>query len=142
MTTLRVGDSVRIMLLCHGARPGSPGRIASCASTPCCAETPLLEAYDAAVICEEDDDGLWHRTAGDVHEYVAVRGAVLIRVSGRGAPAGDLRAAAQAVHVPSVAELELLFSDAPQLPSGSPVERGDLPEHGDGAPIDPSGPGG
>jgi hypothetical protein len=107
-----------------------------------CAATPLFEAHDVAVTCEEDEDGLWHRTAGDAHEYVATRDDVLIRVSGRGAPEEDLRAAAQAVHVPSEAELELLFSDAPEPPSGVPVERGDLPEHGDGAPIDPSGPGG
>lgn len=107
-----------------------------------CPETPLEEAYDAAVSCEEDDGGLWHRSAGDAHEYVVTRGEVLIRVSGQGAPVEDLRAAAQAVHVPSVAELELLFSDAPAQPTGMPVERGDLPENGDGAPIDPSGPGG
>lgn len=107
-----------------------------------CPETPLEEAFDAVVTCEEDEDGLWHRSAGDAHEYVVTRAGVLIRVSGQGAPAEDLRAAAQAVHVPSVAELELLFSDAPELPTGPPVERGDIPEDGDGAPVDPSGPGG
>lgn len=107
-----------------------------------CAEMPMFESGEAAVTCEEDDDGLWHRTAGDVHEYFAVRGDVLIRVSGRGASAEDLRAAAQAVRVPSAAELELLFSEALKRLQGQPVERGDLPEHGDGAPIDPSGPGG
>lgn len=107
-----------------------------------CTATPLDEAYDAAVTCEEEEDGLWHRTAGNAHEYVVDRGDALIRVSGQGAPAEDLRTAAQAVHVPSAAELELLFSDVPELPSGPPVERGDIPEDGDGAPIDPSGPGG
>ena len=105
-----------------------------------CAATPLEEAVDAAVTCAEAD-GVWHRSAGDVHEYVAVRGDALIRVSGVGAPPADLLAAAQAVHVPSTTELAMLFSDAPALPT-APVERGDLPENGDGAPIDPTGPGG
>ena len=67
---------------------------------------------------------------------------MLIRVIGTGSPPEDLKAAAQAAHVPSAAELEFLFSDAPELPTGPPVERGDLPENGDGAPIDEPGPGG
>ncbi|MFH8249071.1 hypothetical protein ACH3VR_01725 [Microbacterium sp. B2969] len=107
-----------------------------------CPATPLEEAYDAAVTCEQVEDGLWHRSAGDAHEYVATRGGVLIRVSGSGAPPEDLQAAAQAAHVPSAAELELLFSDAPEVPTGPPVERGDIPQNGDGAPIDQPGPGG
>lgn len=105
-----------------------------------CAAIPLEEAIAAAVTCAEEH-GVWHRSAGDVHEYVAVHGDVLIRVSGVDAPPADLLAAVQAVHVPSVTELALLFSDAPALPT-APVERGDLPENGDGAPIDPTGPGG
>lgn len=107
-----------------------------------CAVLPLEEARDATVTCDEVAEGLWHRRAGDAHEYVATRDGVIVRVSGTGAPPEDLRAAAEAVRVPSAAELEMLFSDAPQLRTGPPVERGDLPEHGDGAPIDPSGPGG
>jgi len=107
-----------------------------------CPTVPLEEAFDAPVTCEEEESGLWHRSAGDVHEYVATRDGVLIRVSGRGAPPEDLRAAAQAAHVPSTAELERLFSDAPEVPTGPPVERGDIPGDGDGAPVDPTGPGG
>lgn len=41
----------------------------------------------------------------------------------------------------SDAELDLLFSGLPAGPA-QPIERGDLPENGDGAPIDPTGPGG
>jgi len=44
------------------------------------------------------------------------------------------------VHVPSEAELDLLFSDLPVAP-GAPTERGNLPENGVGAPMDPVGPG-
>ena len=105
-----------------------------------CEALPLGEAVDVPVTCAEEQ-GVWHRAAGDVHEYVAVHGDALIRVSGVDAPPADLLAAAQAAHVPSAAELALLFSDAPARPT-TPVERGDLPENGDGAPIDPTGPGG
>lgn len=107
-----------------------------------CPTTPLDDAPDAPVTCDEVEAGLWHRSAGDAHEYVAIRDDVLIRVSGAGAPPADLEAAAVAAHVPSAAELELLFADAPELSTEPPVERGDLPENGDGAPIDEPGPGG
>lgn len=106
-----------------------------------CVEAPLSEAPAEPVTCT-DEDGVWHRTGGGVHEYIAVREGALIRVTGmNGTPRADLLAAAKAVRVPSDAELELLFSDLPTGPA-EPVERGDLPENGDGAPIDPVGPGG
>lgn len=106
-----------------------------------CVETPLWEAPDEPVTCTEEE-GVWHRSGGSVHEYIAVRDGALIRVSGMNdTPPAELQAAAEAVHVPSEAELELLFSDLPDVPA-EPVERGDLPENGDGAPIDPVGPGG
>lgn len=105
-----------------------------------CAAQPLDEAPDQVVTCA-DEDGVWHRSAGEVHEFIAVRDDALIRVTGAGAPAEDLRAAAEAVRVPSADELVALFSDAPRGPA-VPVERGDIPENGDGAPIDPTGPGG
>lgn len=106
-----------------------------------CVEMPLWDAPDDTVTCTDEGD-VWHRSAGSVHEYVAVRDGALIRVTGMNdAPRADLLAAAKAVHVPSDAELALLFSDAPEAPA-DPVERGDVPENGDGAPVDPSGPGG
>ncbi|MGP3533280.1 hypothetical protein ACTU3I_00670 [Microbacterium sp. RD1] len=104
-------------------------------------ETIPVEGADGAPVTCEDEDGVWHRSAGELHEYVAVRGDAYILVSGTGADAADLLAAAKAVHVPSDAELTALLSDAPTS-APTPVERGDLPENGDGAPIDPTGPGG
>ncbi len=107
-----------------------------------CAETPLWETPGAPVTCAEEEGDIWHRAAGGVDEYVAARDGASIWVAGMNeAPPADLRAAARAVHVPSEAELDLLFSDAPEVPP-TPVERGDLPENGDGAPVDPGGPGG
>jgi len=107
-----------------------------------CDATPLWEASEVAVTCTEEGNGLWHRAGGDIHEYVAVRDGALIVVTGmHNAPREDLLAAAKAVHVPSEAELERLFSDLPTEPP-QPVERGDIPQNGDGAPVDPVGPGG
>lgn len=105
-----------------------------------CEAMPLEEAFGEPVMCTEEN-GVWHRSAAEAHEYMTARAGVVIRVSGSGAPLEDIRAAAEAVHVPSRAELEMLFSDAPVEPS-APVERRDLPEHGDGAPVDRTGPGG
>ena len=105
-----------------------------------CVQLPLWDAPDETVSCTEDGD-VWRRSGGGVDEYIAVRGGALIRVTGmNGATPADLGAAADSVRVPSSAELELLFSDL-EAP-GEPVERGDLPENGDGAPIDTVGPGG
>ena len=106
-----------------------------------CAAMPLWDAPDDAVTCTRED-GVWHRSAGGIHEYVAARDGALIRVTGMdGASRADLLAAAKAVRVPSEAELQRLFSDVPRSPV-EPLQRGDLPENGDGAPIDPTGPGG
>ncbi|WP_019179667.1 hypothetical protein [Microbacterium yannicii] len=106
-----------------------------------CVETPLWDAPADPVTCT-DEDGVWHRSGGGVDEYIAVRDDVLIQVTGmNNAPPAELLAAAKAVRVPSDAELELLFSDVPDVPA-APVERGDLPDTGDGAPVDPVGPGG
>jgi len=106
-----------------------------------CVETPLWEAPNEPVTCT-DEEGVWHRSGGGVHEYIAVRDGALIRITGMNdVSRADLLAAAKAVHVPSDAELDFLFSDLPEV-APEPVERGDLPENGDGAPIDPVGPGG
>lgn len=106
-----------------------------------CAGTPLWDAPHAAVTCT-DEDGVWHRRGGGIEEYVAVHDGALIWVTGTNAASpGDLLQAAENVRVPTDAELDQLFADAPEAPT-EPVERGDLPENGDGAPIDPVGPGG
>jgi hypothetical protein len=69
------------------------------------------------------------------------RGDAYVVLEGQGVEASTLRAAADAVRVPREDELDHLFTDLPAL-SGTPVERGDLPPGGDGAPIDPPGAGG
>ena len=106
-----------------------------------CAATPLWVGPSGSVTCARED-GVWHRSAEGSHEYVAVREGALIWVTGMDdASQSDLLTAAKNVHVPSAAELELLFSEVPKT-AGEPEERGNLPANGDGAPIDPSGSGG
>ncbi|MDT0116926.1 hypothetical protein Q9R20_07970 [Microbacterium sp. PRF11] len=114
--------------------PGAP-------TAESCAAMPLWDAPGEAVTCTEES-GLWHREGGGTHEFLAERDdATILVLGGNGAPVDDLRAAAEAVRVPSKADLERLFADAP-TDRQTPVERGDLPSHGDGAPIQPTGPGG
>ncbi len=69
-----------------------------------------------------------------------VRGEAFVSLEGTDVDAATLRAAGEAVRVPTVGELPHLFSEV-RVPDG-PVERGDLPEEGDGAPIDPDHAGG
>ncbi|PSL03262.1 hypothetical protein CLV30_108174 [Haloactinopolyspora alba] len=62
------------------------------------------------------------------------------------APAGavdaeTLRQAVEGAHAPDAGELEELFPAEHRPPERTPVERGDLPPHGDGAPQNPDGTG-
>ncbi|WP_116947075.1 hypothetical protein [Jiangella endophytica] len=78
--------------------------------------------------------------AGDQRECVAVHDGVAVTLSA-GADVADedtLRAAAEGAHPPSADELAELFEAVPDG-DGAPVERGDLPSSGDGAPLDPEG---
>jgi hypothetical protein len=68
------------------------------------------------------------------------RGDAHILLEGQDVDPATLRAAGEAVRVPRANELAHLFSDVP-VP-GPPVERGDLPPAGDGAPLDPPAAGG
>lgn len=106
-----------------------------------CATLPMWDDPETPVTCTEQD-GIWHRERNGAHEDIVVRDGAAVRIIGSaGATADEIDAAAKAVHVPSTTELDQMFSDTPRTPP-IPVERGDLPENGDGAPIQPSGPGG
>ena len=68
------------------------------------------------------------------------RGDVHVALDGVDVGAATMRAAAEGVRVPSAEELSHLFADVPK--AEVPVERGDLPPNGDGAPLDPPRVGG
>ena len=67
-------------------------------------------------------------------------GDVRVLLEGEDVDAATLREAAAGVRVPRADELDTLFEELPT--PGPPVERGDLPPEGDGAPMDPPGVGG
>jgi hypothetical protein len=98
---------------------------------------PAAEPAGAPVRCTDDGDG-WARTSGDRAEYAVQRGEHLVRVSGTG-PADLLRDAALRARPATSAELDDML---PPASDGDPVRRGDLPDTGDGAPMNPTGPGG
>lgn len=75
-----------------------------------------------------------------VQRCTVTRGAAHVALEGEGVESATLRAAAEAVRVPRTDELDALLADLP-VP-GPPVVRGDLPPEGDGAPLNPTGPGG
>jgi hypothetical protein len=105
---------------------------AGCPALP----VPAASPAGAPVRCTADGDG-WARESGDRREYALVHDGLLVRVSGTAGPE-VLAAAARAARPASPAELD----DMLPADRGGPVERGDLPDTGDGAPLNPTGPGG
>ncbi|TFH69838.1 membrane lipoprotein [Cellulomonas sp. HD19AZ1] len=92
-------------------------------------------ADPSAVACADlTDDDVDPPLCGVEHEGVHVT------FEGDGVDAATLRAAGEAVRVPSGDELAALVADLPEV-GDQPVERGDLPP-GDGAPRDDVGEGG
>lgn len=102
-----------------------------------CAARPLtdVESADASVRCARDEVG-WYREGGGRHEYIATRGDVLLLLTGKLTDV-DRETLKAAVAGARRAEVTGTPSARP-----SPVERGDLPTSGDGAPNNDVGPGG
>ncbi|MGI5487808.1 hypothetical protein [Microtetraspora malaysiensis] len=105
-----------------------------------CAETPIFDAEPgSAVTCDRDEAG-WYRSGGGRQEYIAVRGDHLIRLVGQ---TGDV---ARDALKSAVAGARNAVGDGTSTGEGSPppspVQRGDLPTHGDMAPDNHVGPGG
>ncbi|UYQ62237.1 hypothetical protein [Streptomyces peucetius] len=95
-----------------------------------------------AVECVKDGRS-WYRTSGAQHEYATEVDGRLVRVEADTATVGrdTLREAAEAAHAASDAELDDVLPPARE-DAGQPVERGDLPPAGDGAPNNDVGVGG
>lgn len=105
-----------------------------------CPNQPVGQGAGEPVTCERDGDA-WYRTSGQQHEYAVLEKGHVVRISGDSARVDReaLRAAAEAARRPTRAELDFLL---PPPHHGEPVERGDLPPVGDGAPNNDVGPGG
>ncbi|MGX1273066.1 hypothetical protein [Streptomyces phaeoluteigriseus] len=96
-----------------------------------CAQQPGAESSATPVACARDGDA-WYRSSGRWAEYAVPKEDFVIRVGGTNVPRDVLREAAEHLHRPSADELDTLLPSAPA--GGEPVERGDLPPVGDGAP--------
>ncbi|MEV2195869.1 hypothetical protein AB0I02_33585 [Streptomyces phaeochromogenes] len=100
-----------------------------------CPKTQVGQGAGESVACERDGDA-WYRKAGGQHEYAVPRDGHVIRLVGdaKRLDRAVLREAAKATHHPDAAELTALLPPAPEGTATEPVERGDLPPAGDGAP--------
>ncbi|MGW7368555.1 hypothetical protein ACWGI8_35315 [Streptomyces sp. NPDC054841] len=98
-----------------------------------CRSTHVDSAGDAPVTCEADGDATWYRSAGGRHEYARAEDGHVVRVAAdRSVDRATLRAAARAAHRADDRELDRILPE--EAPDAPPVERGDLPPVGDGAP--------
>ncbi|MEV5342009.1 hypothetical protein AB0K93_26515 [Streptomyces sp. NPDC052676] len=97
-----------------------------------CPKLPVGDASGGRTECRKDGKA-WYRSSGDGREYAVPKDGHVVRVgAGPDVPREVLREAALGAHRPTAGELDTL------LPEGrggaEPVERGDLPPVGDGAP--------
>ncbi|MFK4546230.1 hypothetical protein RKD29_005826 [Streptomyces tendae] len=99
-----------------------------------CPEQPVGDLSGEHTTCERDG-GAWYRTGAGRHEYALPEEGHVVRVSAEtdAVPRDVLRAAALAAHRPDAAETDALLPSVEPAPA-TPVERGDLPPFGDGAP--------
>ncbi|WP_037671597.1 hypothetical protein [Streptomyces griseus] len=104
-----------------------------------CSKEPIADA-SSRTTCVRDGDA-WYRSNGQQKEYAIPKEGHVVRLRGEGVPREVLSEAARAVHRPTVDELDTLLPEAPARPT-EPVERGDLPPVGDGAPNNDVGVGG
>ncbi|MFD0318023.1 hypothetical protein [Streptomyces flavalbus] len=99
-----------------------------------CPGQPVGDQTGGSPVCARDGDG-WYRDGRSQHEYALPIDGHVIRLSAAAdVPRATLRAAADAVHRPSDEELDALLPPATGARPTAPVERGDLPPEGDGAP--------
>ncbi|MEU2153499.1 hypothetical protein ABZ532_00500 [Streptomyces sp. NPDC019396] len=85
--------------------------------------------------CRPDGDRTWYSAKGGQHEYVRVEDGHVVRLDADSASVDRevLRAALISAHRADDRELDALLPEEPAR-SAAPVERGDLPPVGDGAP--------
>ncbi|MFF8092727.1 hypothetical protein [Streptomyces sp. NPDC016675] len=99
-----------------------------------CPEQPVGDMSGERTTCEREG-ATWYRTGAGRHEYAVPGEGHVLRVSAEvdAVPRGVLREAALTAHRPDAAEAARLLPSADPAP-GTPVECGDLPPVGDGAP--------
>lgn len=101
-----------------------------------CTKSPApAGGQEPLVTCERDGEQ-WYRATGSGHAYAREQGELVVTVSGTRAEVdrATLRSAARAAHRADDHELDRVLPSADEGPGQQPVERGDLPPVGDGAP--------
>ncbi|MFI7291981.1 hypothetical protein ACIBRY_35890 [Streptomyces anulatus] len=105
------------------------------AGADCTKEPAPADGQEPLVTCERDGEQ-WYRATESGHAYAREQGELVVTVSGAreevDRPA--LRSAARAAHRADDHELDQVLPPADEAPGRRPVERGDLPPEGDGAP--------
>ncbi|KFK91106.1 membrane protein [Streptomyces sp. JS01] len=101
-----------------------------------CTDGPASgSAQEPLVACERDGEQ-WYRATESGHAYAREQGGLVVTLSGtrQEVDRATLRAAARAAHRADDYELDQVLPPAGEGAGRQPVERGDLPPVGDGAP--------
>lgn len=91
---------------------------------------------DEVTDCEADSH-CWYRTGRNRHDYVVMNGAAKLSLN---APLDAVDRATLTKVLQGATHRD--GNGISLAPPPTPISRGDIPKHGDGAPIDPTGPGG
>ncbi|MDX3506587.1 hypothetical protein PV689_32225 [Streptomyces sp. ATCC51928] len=105
------------------------------AEADCTEGSAAASGQEPLVTCERDGEQ-WYRATESGHAYAWEQGELVVTVSGpRDKPdRATLRSAALAAHRADDRELDRVLPPAGEAAGQQPVERGDLPPVGDGAP--------
>jgi hypothetical protein len=100
-----------------------------------CPKTSMASGAAKDVKCRQDG-GNWYRTTADAHEYARSENGHVVRLSSdrKTVNRDTLRRAAESAHRADDQELDAVLPELGADSTGRPVERGDLPPVGDGAP--------
>ncbi|MFE2977123.1 hypothetical protein [Streptomyces sp. NPDC059258] len=101
-----------------------------------CTDGPAAGSDREPVVTCERDGEQWYRATESGHAYAQEQGDLVITVSGEREKVdrATLRSAARAAHRADDYELDQVLPSAEEGSGRQPVERGDLPPEGDGAP--------
>ncbi|MFD5204300.1 hypothetical protein ACFWM7_30090 [Streptomyces sp. NPDC058375] len=101
-----------------------------------CTDGPAAGSDREPVVTCERDGEQWYRATESGHAYAQEQDDLVITVSGEREKVdrATLRSAARAAHRADDHELDQVLPSAEEASGRQPVERGDLPPEGDGAP--------
>ncbi|MFF3531273.1 hypothetical protein ACFY2N_04435 [Streptomyces rubiginosohelvolus] len=101
-----------------------------------CTDGPASGSTQEPLVTCERDGGQWYSATESGHAYAREQDGLVVTLSGtrQEVDRATLRAAARAAHRADDYELDQVLPPAGEAAGRAPVERGDLPTEGDGAP--------